>query len=451
MYVYFMKTRGRKKNTKTKSRKRRGGSNIKIEKKIKEVFPSIEHISFFMGKYMINDTGYRKEKQLGKGAFGTVYLLQKVFDEKMFAIKELNLTERFHAKKSKYKDNTDEELITRILDEIKSEINILNFFKKYCHTYYLCYENIYYSYVGGNIYIIILMEYLEGNSLFDLITGKAYDTDGKIVKITEKDKIDIIDQICQGVLNLHHMAVAHRDLKPENIYVYKKDGKYHIKLLDFGLSDFLDPKREYYQSGTPIYSYPEILVNEKVDEMTVKISDLWSIAMIVIFMFDINLFVKDIKPKLYDLIGNFKGNFKDEFKDNFYMILFTTVDDQSFKYTTYREFIEKCIEKQKIVIDIRNFSDDNHVYEELITNYGDWKNIIDDSDSVSDSDFESSLDESSKSEYSYGTAVDDDISNSSDSYKTADPIGIIHDKKIYHSLDEILSDKSLLDKSFMTI
>lgn len=55
------------------------------------------------------------------------------------------------------------------------------------------------------------------------------------------------------------MKIIHRDLKPENL-IFVDDDKYEIKIVDFGLSEFVnDPEQLYKRSGTPGYVAPEIL------------------------------------------------------------------------------------------------------------------------------------------------------------------------------------------------
>ena len=68
------------------------------------------------------------------------------------------------------------------------------------------------------------------------------------------------------ILALHSQNIIHRDLKPENL-IFKDKEHYEIKIVDFGLSEFInDPDQLYKRSGTPGYVAPEILKGKSHDE-----------------------------------------------------------------------------------------------------------------------------------------------------------------------------------------
>lgn len=53
----------------------------------------------------------------------------------------------------------------------------------------------------------------------------------------------------------------HRDIKPENLLVENSsDQRMHIKVIDFGISDFFKPNEVKKLSiGSPYYVAPEVL------------------------------------------------------------------------------------------------------------------------------------------------------------------------------------------------
>ena len=76
--------------------------------------------------------------------------------------------------------------------------------------------------------IFIAMEFVEGRTLRELITGKELDL---------QSSIEIAIEMSEGLAKAHNKGIVHRDLKPDNIMV-TPDG--HAKILDFGLAKLLD-------------------------------------------------------------------------------------------------------------------------------------------------------------------------------------------------------------------
>lgn len=61
-----------------------------------------------------------------------------------------------------------------------------------------------------NIYL--LMEYMEGGTLFDYL--KKHKAKGGLPEVEVSKRMK---EICSAVYYLHDMEIAHRDIKPENI------------------------------------------------------------------------------------------------------------------------------------------------------------------------------------------------------------------------------------------
>ena len=71
----------------------------------------------------------------------------------------------------------------------------------------------------------IVMELVEGITLKDYIQKKG--------KLTPKEVIGIIMQVCAGIDSAHSNNIVHRDIKPQNIMI-SKEGK--VKVTDFGIA-----------------------------------------------------------------------------------------------------------------------------------------------------------------------------------------------------------------------
>jgi len=78
----------------------------------------------------------------------------------------------------------------------------------------------------------IVMEWLEGQSLKQLVTGRA---------LPMSQLLDIAIQIVDGLDAAHESGIIHRDLKPGNIFLTRRE---QAKILDFGLAKLVSiPRR----------------------------------------------------------------------------------------------------------------------------------------------------------------------------------------------------------------
>ena len=191
---------------------------------------------------------YKILNKVGSGSFGAVYKIIDTKDNKVYALKKIDL---------------DEELKKNI-SLIENESNILksvdnpNIIK-----YYDCFRE------KDSFYI--LMEFCEYNDLRAFIDKYKQ----KKELIPESVIRTISREICNGIKEIHSKKVIHRDLKPDNIFI---SNDYKIKIGDFGISKILDGT-SYAQTkaGTYIYMAPEVVRGIKY---TNKI-DIWSLGCII--------------------------------------------------------------------------------------------------------------------------------------------------------------------------
>jgi len=103
--------------------------------------------------------------------------------------------------------------------------------------------------------LYMAMELLEGKDLKELITKG---------QLTFDQKLDIMEQVADGLAYAHGREVIHRDLKPGNIHV-QPNGQ--VKILDFGLARLgsSDLTKTGVVMGTPNYMSPEQVMGERVD------------------------------------------------------------------------------------------------------------------------------------------------------------------------------------------
>ena len=114
----------------------------------------------------------------------------------------------------------------------------------------------------------LAMEFFEGEGLQQLINRRA--------RIPLAAKLQLLQQLCEGLSHAHQHGVVHRDVKPANILVTNEG---IVKLVDFGivhLETINLPKTGLFL-GTIHYASPELINNGRVDIR----SDIWSVACVV--------------------------------------------------------------------------------------------------------------------------------------------------------------------------
>ncbi len=110
--------------------------------------------------------------------------------------------------------------------------------------------------LDGSEVSYIVMEYLPGGDLKELIDARGGLGDAELARIGE--------EVCSGLAHAHGRGVVHRDIKPHNILL---DEKGRAKVSDFGIARALDTTqatRTGAYLGTALYSSPEQLQGHKV-------------------------------------------------------------------------------------------------------------------------------------------------------------------------------------------
>ena len=106
----------------------------------------------------------------------------------------------------------------------------------------------------GSPYIV--MEYVQGETLADLIARKA--------PLPPERAVGLLVQICDGLEHAHAAGLVHRDIKPQNLLV-RDDGV--VKIADFGIARTLDGTQLTQVGtvlGTAAYLAPEQAAGERV-------------------------------------------------------------------------------------------------------------------------------------------------------------------------------------------
>ncbi len=129
--------------------------------------------------------------------------------------------------------------------------------------------------IGGVHFLV--MEYVDGRSLDDLVHQKG--------PLTPQQVITISKQIAQGLHHAHQLGMIHRDIKPSNVMI-TRPGK--VKILDFGLARWLGRANDKPQItrtgshlGTLMYAAPE--QRKSAGEVDAK-ADLYSLGATMVFL-----------------------------------------------------------------------------------------------------------------------------------------------------------------------
>ncbi|XP_023006542.1 CDPK-related kinase 3 isoform X1 [Cucurbita maxima] len=149
------------------------------------------------------------------------------------------------------------------IEDVRREVKILKSLSGHNHliTFLDACED------ANNVYIV--MELCEGGELLDRILSRGG-------RYTEEDAKNIVVQILSVVAFCHLQGVVHRDLKPENFLFTSKREDADMKLIDFGLSDFVKPDGRLNDIvGSAYYVAPEVLHRSYSLE-----ADIWSIGVI---------------------------------------------------------------------------------------------------------------------------------------------------------------------------
>ncbi|KAA6390763.1 MAG: putative serine threonine-protein kinase nek2 [Streblomastix strix] len=174
-------------------------------------------------------------RALGRGAFGTTFLVNEIATGKECVWKKMAIT------------NDEDRRMAQ------SEVDMLQHVRgEFLVSFLGSFEN--------QHEFFILTEYCDQGDLRKYMNSLK--ENGQ--QISEDKVWDILTQMVQALHSLHEMDIIHRDLKPENVFL---TGPLQVKLGDFGLARIAYSTQYGYThvGGTQIYFAPELLDDEDDD------------------------------------------------------------------------------------------------------------------------------------------------------------------------------------------
>src|SRR6266436_4648284 len=161
------------------------------------------------------DEKYRLERLLGRGGMGAVYLATHLGTERYVALKLI--TPQFMR---------NEEFVARFKREARAAGRLR-------HPNVVDVTDFGFAHVGPETVAYLVMEYLDGCTLGDVLTEEK--------RLPLEWVVDILEQVCSAVHEAHQQGIVHRDLKPDNIWLEpNRLGSYRVKVLDFGIAKLAD-------------------------------------------------------------------------------------------------------------------------------------------------------------------------------------------------------------------
>ena len=187
---------------------------------------------------------YRVLERIGAGGMGVLYRALDPAIDRQVAIKQLRVV--------------DQEFLDRFIREART-------------TGRLQHPNIVTIFDVGqqDREPFIAMEFVPGRTLATTIAEG--------VELPLDRRLELAEQLCDGLAFAHRRNIVHRDVKPANLMIHAHSGL--LKILDFGIARVADSQMTLsgVQPGTPGYMSPEQINGQPLDRR----SDIFAVGLVL--------------------------------------------------------------------------------------------------------------------------------------------------------------------------
>ena len=187
--------------------------------------------------------------QLGEGSYGSVCIVKRKLDNKIYAMKRVKIAQLCKSEK-------------------EASLNEIRLLASLEHPNIIEYNEAFFDHSSQTLNIV--MEYADDGDLASKI--KYNNVNG--LMFTENIIWDYFIQILYGLKYLHDNKIMHRDLKSANLFLMKNGT---VKIGDLNVSKLIKFGMAHTKIGTPYYASPEIWADKPYDYKC----DIWSVGCII--------------------------------------------------------------------------------------------------------------------------------------------------------------------------
>ena len=189
-------------------------------------------------------------RQIGKGSFGSVFLVGRRSDGAQFVLKKMAI----------------KNVPQKELDAYQNEVTLLSELQ---HPSIVSYVESFLDQASSHMCIV--MSYCEGGDLSHFLTARSHSSQ----PLPEAEVLYHLVQMLLALLFMHDKHILHRDLKTQNVFI--KNGL--LQLGDLGISKALGTANDFASTciGTPYYMSPELFKNKPYNHK----SDVWALGCVL--------------------------------------------------------------------------------------------------------------------------------------------------------------------------